>query len=306
MSETAHIFTVDLEEYFQAHALGNVIGRSEWDYLPPRAEKSTGNLLDFLDECGIQATFFVLGWVADRNRALVREIADEGHEIASHGWSHHRVDRLSPEEFRSEVRRSKSLLEELTGRKVRGFRAPSFSFVPGTEWAMEILAEEGYQYDSSIYPVRRPGYGYPGASTEPFRVDTPAGAILELPPATLDVAGFSVPAGGGAYFRHLPYALTSGALRQMEERGVPGVFYVHSWEIDEHMPRLPVGFIPEWRHYGRIGRMMDRLHRLADEFEFTSVEQRYRLDLLDDLPDSEPSHDGTSLPRRQTIRERVG
>lgn len=305
MADTAHIFTVDLEEYFQAHALGNVIGRSEWEYLPPRAEKSTRVLLDFLEERGFEATFFVLGWVADRNRELIEEIAGRGHEVASHGWTHHRVDQLSPEEFRSEVRRSKELLEELTGRPVRGYRAPSFSLVPGTEWAMEILAQEGFVYDSSVYPVRRPGYGYPGASTDPFRVDTASGSILELPPATLKVAGMALPAGGGAYFRHLPYELTSSALRQNGERDVPGVFYIHSWEIDEHMPRLPVGLIQELRHYGRIDRMLDRLDRLADEFNFTSVEQRYQLDHVSDLSVSKPSHDFSS-PDRQSIRERVG
>lgn len=305
MTDTTHIFTVDLEEYFQAHALGNVIGRSEWEYLPPRAEKSTGVLLDFLDERGFEATFFVLGWVADRNRELIREIAERGHEVASHGWTHHRADQLSPEEFRSEVRRSKGLLEELTGRPVRGFRAPSFSFVPGTEWAMEILAQEGFSYDSSIYPVRRPGYGYPGASTDPFRVDTAAGSMLEFPPATLKVAGVPLPAGGGTYFRHPPYELTASALRQNGGRDVPAVFYLHSWEIDEHMPRLPVGPIQELRHYGRIDRMLDRLHRLADEFTFTSVEQRYQLNDVDDMPDSEPNH-GLSFSRRQSIRTRVG
>lgn len=305
MVDASHIFTVDLEEYFQAHALSNVIGRSEWDYLPPRAEKSTGVLLDFLDEREIEATFFVLGWVADRNPDLIREIADRGHEVASHGWSHHRADHLSREEFRSEARRSKELLEDLTGRAVRGYRAPSFSLVPGTEWALEVLAEEGYAYDSSVYPVRRPGYGYPGVSRNPFRVETPAGSILELPPATLTVAGLPLPAGGGAYFRHLPYSLTSGALRQMEEREVPGVFYVHSWEVDEHMPRLPVGFIPEWRHYGRVDRMLERLHRLADDFAFTSIERRYQLDVLDDLPDTESGH-GISFTRNESLRQRVG
>lgn len=305
MADSEHIFTVDLEEYFQAHALSNIIGRSEWDYLPPRAEKSTGKLLDFLDGRDIDATFFVLGWVADRYPDLIREIADRGHEVASHGWSHHRIDTLSREEFRSEVRRSKALLEDLAGREVRGFRAPSFSLVPGTEWAMEVLAEEGYEYDSSLYPVRRPGYGYPGASRDPFRVDTSAGPVLELPPATVSFAGVPLPAGGGAYFRHLPYGLTSSALREMEDREVPGVFYVHSWEIDEHMPRLPVGFIPEWRHYGRVDRMMDRLHRLADDFSFTSIEKRYQLESIDDLPDSESRH-GLTIPRSQPVRERVG
>ena len=305
MADASHIFTVDLEEYFQAHALGDVIGQSEWEYLPPRAEKSTEMLLEFLDGRQIEATFFVLGWVAERNPDLVREIADRGHEVASHGWSHNRVDQLSREEFRSEIRRSKELLEKLSGRPVHGFRAPSFSVVPGTEWAFEVLAEEGYEYDSSVYPVRRPGYGYPGASREPFRVETEAGSLLELPPATLTVAGIPLPAGGGAYFRHLPYELTSHALRQSADGGAPGIFYVHSWEIDEHMPRLPVGFFSEWRHYGRVDRMLERLHRLADDFDFTSIERHYQLESPDDLPKTE-SHDGLSLHHRDLVRERVG
>lgn len=298
MDDSAHIFTVDLEEYFQAHALSSVIGRSEWDYLPPRAERSVGDMLEFLDEREIEATFFVLGWVAERYPDLVREIAERGHEVASHGCSHRRVDQLSREEFRDEVVRSRALLEELSGQPVRGFRAPSFSLVPGTEWALEVLAEEGYEYDSSVYPVRRPGYGYPGASRDPFRVETSAGPVLELPPATVSLAGVPVPAGGGAYFRHLPYALTSGALREMEARNAPGVFYVHSWEIDENMPRLPVGFFPEWRHYGRIGRMLGRLDRLTEEFNFTSVEQAFSLDSEGDPSDQKQRATGGTRDRR--------
>lgn len=272
-----HIFTVDLEEYFQAHAVSNVVGRGEWDCLPPRVQRVVPSMLDLLDELEIRATFFVLGWVADRYPDLVCEVARRGHEVASHGWSHRRVDGLSVEEFRREVATSRELLEDLTGAPVRGFRAPSFSVVPGTEWALEVLAEEGYEYDSSIFPVRRPGYGYPGGQRDPHVMETSSGDLLELPPATRQWLGLRVPAAGGAYLRHLPFALVRGALREAADRRVPGVFYIHSWEVDEEMPRLPVGLVAERRHYGGIHRVPRRIRRLAEEFSFTSVERYFGL-----------------------------
>lgn len=272
-----HLFSVDLEEYFHAHALSQVIGRGEWDHLPPRTGLIVPRLLDLLDASGSRATFFVLGWVAERSPDLIREVARRGHEVASHGWSHRRLTELRPEAFREEAARSKRLLEDLTGEEVAGFRAPSFSVVEETRWALEILVEEGYRYDSSIFPVRRPGYGIPGAPRDPHLVDTPAGRLLELPLATRSLAGFPLPAAGGAYLRHLPYGLVRGGLEEAAGRGAPGMFYIHSWELDEAMPRLPVGTIAELRHYGGVGRVEDRIRRLTGEFSFTCVRDMFGL-----------------------------
>lgn len=276
-SETAHVFTVDVEEYFQVHAFEGCLDRSDWGQLPSRVEDSTRKLLDILAAHDVRGTFFVLGWVAERHPDLVREIVEEGHEIASHGWGHHKVTNLSPSEFRHDVRRSKSLLEELTNQPVYGYRAPSFSLVPGTEWALEILVDEGFRYDSSLFPVRRMGYGYPGAPRVPHFLDGTSGRLLELPPTTVEMVGFSLPAAGGAYFRHLPYPLTRSGFRQMEERGVSGVFYIHSWEVDAYQPRLPASWLSRLRHYRRLGEVPDRLDRLFGEFEFTSAARRFGL-----------------------------
>lgn len=274
-AETSHIFTVDVEEYFQVHAFDGYVDRAEWAYLPSRVELSTRKLLDQLERHGVYGTFFVLGWVAERHTGLVRDIADAGHEVASHGWEHRRITELSPERFREDVGRSKELLEDITGGPVRGFRAPSFSLVPGTEWALDVLAEEGYRYDSSVFPIRRVGYGYPGACPVPHLVDGASGSLLELPLTTYDVGGITLPAAGGAYLRHLPYFLTRNGFRQMEDRGAPGVFYLHSWEVDEHQPRLPVSWLGRIRHYRGLDRMTRRLDRLLGDFDFTSVARRY-------------------------------
>lgn len=274
-SDTSHIFTVDVEEYFQVHAFEGWVDRGEWDYLPSRVELSTRKLLELLGSHGVHGTFFVLGWIAERHPELVREIAGAGHEVASHGWGHRRITELSREAFREDVARSKALLEDVTGEPVHGFRAPSFSLVPGTEWALDVMAEEGYRYDSSVFPIRRIGYGYPGACPVPHLVDGASGSLLELPLTTCDIAGVSLPAAGGAYFRHLPYALTRAGFRQMEEEDASGVFYLHSWEVDEHQPRLPVSWFGRIRHYRGLGRMPGRLDRLLGDFTFTSVARRY-------------------------------
>ena len=274
----SHIFTVDVEEYFHVHAFDGVVKRSDWDELPSRVDRTVRSLLDMLDAADARATFFVLGWVADRKPGLVRAIARRGHEVASHGWSHQRVDELGPESFRHEARRSKELLEEITGRPVVGFRSPSFSVVPGTEWALRVLAEEGYRYDSSMYPIRRPGYGYPGAVKRPHLVDTGSGSLLELPVATLDFGGLTLPAGGGAYFRYFPYALFRRAFGDMERAGTAGVFYIHSWEIDPGQPRLPVSWLTRLRHYRNLDETSEKLEALTSEFTFTSVRDRFGLD----------------------------
>ena len=268
---SVHYFTVDLEEYFQVAVFKAVVPRADWDRLESRVARPVGQLLDLLARHDAHATFFVVGWLAERQPHLIRAIARAGHEIASHTWDHARVTDQTPAEFRASVRRTKQVLESLCGTAVLGFRAPNYSIVPGFEWALDILVEEGYAYDSSLFPVRRPGYGYASATPDPHWLTRPAGRLLEFPPATLRVGGMLLPAAGGAYFRLLPYCLVQAALRQCERRGVPGTFYIHPWEIDPDQPRLAVSRLTRLRHYGGLRRTASRLGRLLAEFRFTAI-----------------------------------
>lgn len=268
---TAHHFTVDVEEYFQVSAFEPYVARRDWDRLESRVAGAVYRLLALLQRHRARGTFFVLGWVAERHPLLIKAIAGAGHEIASHGWDHVRVTEQTPEQFRESVRRTKDVLETMVGLPVVGFRAPSFSIVPGREWALDVLIEEGHTYDSSLFPVSRRGYGYPGAERDPHVRRSPAGALVELPPTTLRRAGFNFPAAGGAYFRLFPYALVRTALRDCERRSVPGMFYLHPWEVDVEQPRVRVSWATEQRHYRGIERTMPRLERLLSDFRFTSV-----------------------------------
>ena len=267
-----HHFTIDVEEYFQVSALEPYVQRSKWDSLESRVEHSMARLLSIMDENGVQATCFVLGWIAERHPQMVRSLADAGHEIASHGTDHRRVTHQSPDEFRESVRRSKQVLEDLIGRPVRGFRAPSFSIVIGREWALDILVEEGYEYDSSLFPIWRPdAYGYAGAEPDPHWLVRPAGRVLEMPPMTMSVFGTRLPAGGGAYFRILPTALIHSALQECERRGVPGTFYIHPWELDAAQPRLATSVLTRLRHYSGLSRTSERLRALMRQFRFQTM-----------------------------------
>jgi polysaccharide deacetylase family protein (PEP-CTERM system associated) len=245
--------------------------RSVWDAQPTRVVSNTERLLELLAEFETVGTFFVLGWVADRYPSLVRAIAGAGHEVGSHSWWHQRVTTLDQAAFRDEVRTSKAILEDITGRPVEGFRAPSFSITKATPWAFDVLLEEGYRYDSSVFPIRRPGYGLPGAPRWPYRIDRPTGSLAEYPLTTLSCLGVRVPAAGGGYLRQLPYGLIRGAFRQAERSGQRGMFYIHPWEIDVDQPRVPVGPITAVRHYRGLDRTMARLRVLLGEFRFTSV-----------------------------------
>jgi polysaccharide deacetylase family protein (PEP-CTERM system associated) len=270
-----HIFSVDVEDYFQVNAFEATVQRSQWDSFPSRIERNMDRLLDLLNRKKVLGTFFTLGWIGRKFPEIVRRIAGAGHEIASHGFWHRRVTELSREEFREEVRSSRALLEDLSGGRVHGFRAPSFSIVPGTEWAFDVLLEEGYGYDSSLFPIRRPGYGYPGADPVPHVITRPSGSLLELPPATWNLAGLRIPAAGGGYFRQFPYSLFRRTFGSLTRRGITGMFYIHPWEIDPEQPRLPVSRMARFRHYTGLNRTMPRLERLLSEFRFTSVAHRF-------------------------------
>jgi len=268
-----HHFTVDVEEYFHAAALEPWVSPHEWGSRESRVDESTDVLLKLLDEAAVRGTFFVLGWLAERRPGLIRRIAAGGHEIASHGWAHRRVETLHPLDFRESIRRSKRCLEDLCGEEVVGYRAPNFSIGPHQHWALDILMEEGYLYDSSVFPVRRPGYGYPGAPRDPAWVKRPGGAILEFPPATLRVMGVNLPAGGGAYFRTLPEGLVHRAFEGAQRRRVPGTFYIHPWELDPGQPILAETPLVRLRHYRGLGRTEGRLRRLLGTFGFRSIRE---------------------------------
>ncbi len=272
----AHHFTVDVEEYFHASALASVAPPSSWEALESRVERTTWALIELLTQHGTRGTFFVLGWVAERHPQLVRALAAAGHEVASHGWDHRLITHSGRTEFRQSVRRSRAVLEQLTGSRVEGFRAPSVSIVRGGEWALDVLVEEGYRYDSSLFPVRRRGYGYAAGQTAPHWLARPPGALFEVPPTTLRRAGLTLPAAGGGYFRLLPYGLVRAGLREQERCGQPGTFYIHPWELDDAQPRLPVSRLTRVRHYAGLGCTLGRLETLLREFTFRPIADTLR------------------------------
>lgn len=265
--------TVDVEDYFHVAALAQSIDRSRWNEMEYRVEANTRRLLDLFEANGISATFFVLGWVAQRSPQLVREIHQRGHEVASHGMSHKLVYNQSPEEFSAETYQAKALLEDLIGAPVLGYRASTYSITKRSLWALDILHEAGFIYDSSIFPIRHDLYGIPDAPVAPARIPTPRGAsIVEFPMSTAPIFGAKLPVSGGGYFRLLPYWLTRFGLnklnRQLER---PFIFYLHPWEVDPQQPRIPTNWKSALRHYTNLNRCEARLRRLIQEFRFGRV-----------------------------------
>jgi polysaccharide deacetylase family protein (PEP-CTERM system associated) len=270
---TLNAFTVDVEDYFHVAALASAISRSSWETREFRVSANTERLLGVLGERGITGTFFVLGWVAERVPQLVRRIAGAGHEVACHGYSHQLIYTQSQETFRDETRHAKQLLEDLIGEPVRGYRAASFSITPKSRWALDTLIDLGFEYDSSIFPVRHDRYGMPGAARSPGTVESPSGRkIVEFPMSTALFGGVPVPVSGGGYFRLLPYRFIRAGLRRINERdGMPFTFYLHPWEVDPEQPRVKVGLLSRVRHYTNLDRCEERLKRLLGEFRFTSM-----------------------------------
>lgn len=266
--------TIDVEEYFHPNAMDGVLSPDLWDTAPPRVERNTRAMLDLLSAHDTRATFFVLGWVAERFPGLVREIAARGHEIACHGYAHRLVYTLGPAAFREDVARAKRLLEDCLGAAVTGFRAASYSIVRETLWALDILIEEGFLYDSSIFPVHHDLYGIPEFSRRPVRLQCPAGEILEIPASTVHLLGRNWPVAGGGYFRLLPYAVTRWAITRINETDhLPALVYVHPWELDPDQPRLPAPALARFRQYTNIGATAGRLHRLLTAFRFAPMSE---------------------------------
>ena len=266
--------TVDVEDYFQVEAFSGVIDRGDWDALPRRVVRNTDRLLDILAASGVSGTFFMLGWVAARHPELVRRIVADGHELASHGSDHYRVDQQSPAEFRNDVRRSKALLEDIGGAAVTGYRAPTFSVGAKSRWAHQILAEEGFRYSSSVYPIAHDLYGVPEAPRRPF---CPLPGFIEIPLTTVRLFGRNFPTAGGGYFRLLPYAVTRTALRKAgSELRTSCVFYLHPWEIDPDQPRqVQAPFRSRLRHCINLGRTEHRLRRLLRDFRWTRMDHLF-------------------------------
>lgn len=275
MPAIVNAFTVDVEDYFQVAALAPAIDRASWAERESRVERNTGVLLDLLSERGINGTFFVLGWIAERHPQLIRRIAAAGHEIACHGFSHQLIYEQTPEEFREETTRSKRTLEDLSGKAVNGYRAASFSITRRSLWALDVLIDLGFRYDSSIFPIRHDRYGIPGANPRPAALTAPSGrTLVEFPMSAASYLGVRVPVSGGGYFRLLPYAVTRSGLRQINEAGGrPFTFYLHPWEVDPDQPRVRVGWVSRFRHYNNLRRCEPRLRRLLQDFRFGTMRQ---------------------------------
>jgi polysaccharide deacetylase family protein (PEP-CTERM system associated) len=261
--------TFDVEEYFHAEAFAGVLGPEEWPTLESRVTRSTERLLDILDRERVRATFFVLGWVAERHPGLVREIASLGHEIACHGYGHRMIQHLSRPDFERDVTRAKQALEDAIGRPVLGYRAPTFSIMRATLWSLDVLVEAGFRYDSSIFPVVHDRYGIPDAPRFPHRLKAPSGAeITEFPMSTVTLLGRRLPVAGGGYFRLFPYRVTRRAIARINGERQPAMVYLHPWEIDPDQPRIPVGPLTRFRHLVNVGKTESRLRRLLAELSF--------------------------------------
>jgi polysaccharide deacetylase family protein (PEP-CTERM system associated) len=271
---TVNALTVDVEDYFQVSAFAPFIARDEWVRLPARVERNTERVLALMGEAGARGTFFTLGWVAERHPALIRRIVAAGHEVASHGYAHFRVGEQPPDDFRADVRRTKALLEDISGTAVTGYRAASFSIGDDTPWAHAVLAEEGYVYSSSIYPVRHDHYGMPDAPRFSYRPSDDHG-LVEVPVTTVRLFGQNLPCAGGGYFRLLPYAVSSWAIRRVNRRdNAPAIFYFHPWEIDPDQPRQDgLDRRTRFRHYVNIPRMEARLRRLLADFRWDRMDR---------------------------------
>lgn len=271
MSRVVNAMTVDVEDYFQVSAFDRIVSRTSWGERESRVVGNTERLLECFDRHGVHGTFFILGWVAERCPALVRQIASRGHELASHGFHHQLIYTLTPHQFREDVRRAKAVIEDAGGCQVRGYRAPSFSIVRSSLWALDVLIEEGHAYDASIFPIHHDRYGIPDAPRAPHVIERSAGAIVEVPASTVRIGKSNLPIAGGGYFRLLPYAFTKWGINRVNAAGEPVVFYLHPWEIDPDQPRLPVSRLTALRHYSNLDDTMNRLDRMMNDFAFDTI-----------------------------------
>lgn len=276
---TTHAMTIDVEDYFHVSALAEVIPPEDWESQPSRVEKNTQRLLDLFDSHEVKSTFFVLGWVAERFPALVREIAQRGHEVASHGYSHQLIYNQTPDTFRQETQRSKDILEAIVQQPVEGYRAASYSITSRSLWALDILSEIGFKWDSSIFPVYHDNYGIPDTPSVPYLIKTSCGTqLIEYPITTANMFGLNLPAAGGGYFRQFPYAVFRYLFRRASEsNSIPKLFYLHPWEIDPEQPQFSnASWLSRFRHYTNLDKCEDRLVRLMQDFDFGTISDSIR------------------------------
>ena len=289
---SANIFSVDVEDYFHASALKDGVKAVGLHTLEHRVCANTNRILGILDDTQVSGTFFVLGWVAERYPELVKEIQSAGHEIACHGYSHSVIYEQSPDEFRAETLKAKKLLEDITGEPVLGYRAASFSITNRSLWALDILKDAGFEYDSSIFPVHHDRYGIPDANPVPHELALEDGrSILEVPMTVARYVGFNMPISGGGYFRLYPYWLSKMAARGANSEGRPWVFYVHPWEVDPGQPALDVKPLSRFRHYNNLHKTESRLRKMLADFEFTSMKSYlFEAGLLPHITPCDHSH----------------
>jgi polysaccharide deacetylase family protein (PEP-CTERM system associated) len=289
MSPTAkpitNALTVDVEDYFQVQALASAHPMADWDSRESRVERGAEAILQTFADAGVKATFFTLGWIAERRPALIRRIVAEGHELASHGYCHARVDGQTPETFAADIRKTRAILEDVGATPVIGYRAATFSIGPTTPWAWSILEREGYRYSSSVYPVVRDNYGDPDSPRAPYRPNG-TNQLIEIPISTVRLAGRNWPCGGGGYFRLLPYWLSKSAIAAVNRADrMPAIFYIHPWELDPDQPRprnLPVK--SQLRHYLNLRKTKPRLERLTQAFRWDRMDRVFNLGDLPPLP----------------------
>jgi len=271
--------SVDVEEYFQVSAFEKVIARQSWPVIESRLENSLHKILDLFDRYETHATFFVLGWIAKRHPKLIREIHARGHEIASHGYSHQLIYQNSRSHFENDLETSKKILEDLTGERILGYRAPSYSIVRKSTWAFDVLIEQGFLYDSSIFPIRHDRYGIPESPRFPYAITRKNGRIMEFPLSTTRFLGSNIPVAGGGYLRLFPLSFIRWGFRRINRKeGKPVLLYFHPWEIDPDQPRQAVNTLTCFRHYYNLDRMKCKIEQLLQEFAFTSI-----FDLLEQL-----------------------
>jgi polysaccharide deacetylase family protein (PEP-CTERM system associated) len=264
--------TIDVEEHFQVSAFNASVARESWDRHGSRVVANTHRILDLFDQYRCKATFFLLGWVVERHPELAREVVTRGHEVGCHGYSHELIYRQNPAQFTEETHRSRELIQQAAQVKVRGYRAASFSITDASRWALDVLVDAGFEYDSSMYPVKHDLYGIDVASRRPHRINAPnGGSLIEFPMTTCPVAGVSIPVSGGGYFRLYPYSLTRALLRRVNGSGESFVFYLHPWELDPEQPRIEASARSRLRHYMNLSSCETKLTRLLGDFEFAPM-----------------------------------
>jgi len=273
-ASVVNAMTIDVEDYFQVSGFDDLVKRDDWERLESRVCRNTERLLEIFAEAATHATFFVLGWVAEKFPALVRQIHDAGHELASHGYGHRLIYSTSPAEFRADLYRSRAAIESAAGVRVVGYRAPSFSITERSMWALDVLIEEGYEFDSSIYPIRHDRYGIPDSPRHVHEIERTGGRLWELPGSTVRLAGVNLPIGGGGYFRQLPYFWTARGIRHLNEsENRAAIFYLHPWEVDPGQPRISAPLLSSLRHYRNLDKTEIRLKRLLRDFDFGTVSE---------------------------------